>query len=154
MAKITRRTTIAAALAAGSQIGTKAVAEEPAKEKADSRFPSSAFNADELSIENAKEEGLSMKFMDNNTMMSLIYDIPVGAEAPQSPHGLDELYIVIKGRSKFVVDGREHSVESGTILFVKAGDEHQFKDIEEDLQVVIMFSKGDTKKPAYYERTK
>jgi len=48
------------------------------------------FDADSLSLKNADVDGFSMSFVDNNTMMALIYDIPVGADAPQDPHGLDE----------------------------------------------------------------
>jgi len=85
-------------------------------------------------------------------MMALIYDIPVGADAPQDPHGLDELYIVLEGRSKFIVAGKEYSVKPGSIIFVQAGDAHYFKDIEADLQVVIIFSKADKNLPLYCAR--
>lgn len=153
MRKVTRRETIAAAAVLGT-IVTKASAVEKGSAAKIDRAPSSAFEADTLSVANASQDGFSMAFLDNNTMMSLIYDIPAGADAPQTPHGLDELYVVLKGRSKFMVKGKEYPVKSGTILFVKAGDEHYFKDVEEDLQVVIIFSKGDAKQPPYYERNK
>lgn len=134
-------------MAVGSQVGAQELANEEIN-----RIASTMFDADELSVANSAEDGFSKVFFDNNTMMSLIYDIPPGAEAPQSPHGLDELYVVLKGRSKFVVADKEYSVKAGSILFVKAGDEHYFTGVEEDLQVVIVFSKGEVKKPPYYER--
>lgn len=154
MSSVTRRTTIASALALSATgcATSSGIAAEKITEPSPKRVPSASFDADALSIENADVDGFSMPFLDNNTMMALIYDIPIGADAPQDPHGLDEIYVVLKGRSQFMVAGNQHTVQPGSILFVRAGDEHYFKDIIEDLQVVIVFSKADKKLPPYYER--
>ncbi|HUH63476.1 MAG TPA: cupin domain-containing protein [Terracidiphilus sp.] len=58
---------------------------------------------------------------------------------PQTPHAQDEVYFIIRGRGVLMHDGKRNSFESGDLLFVAAGVEHQFEDISEDLAVWRVF---------------
>ncbi|HEY1895599.1 MAG TPA: cupin domain-containing protein [Terracidiphilus sp.] len=48
----------------------------------------------------------------------------------QTPHAQDEIYIIIRGRGVLIHDNKRDTFESGDLLFVAAGTEHQFEDIE------------------------
>lgn len=51
----------------------------------------------------------------------------------QTPHAQDEIYFIIRGRGVLFHDGKRDPFESGDLLFVAAGIEHQVEDISEDL---------------------
>ena len=138
-AKTTRRETLVGAAALSAFVaagGTKAAAEEE-------ETLSAAFDVDELSRENAGVDGPWLRFFDNNTMLSGIYEIPAGGADNQQPHRLDELYVVMKGRATLTAGDEAYPAKAGSIFFVKAEVPHRFIDIEEDLQVIVFFSKAD-----------
>jgi mannose-6-phosphate isomerase-like protein (cupin superfamily) len=57
----------------------------------------------------------------------------------QTPHAQDELYFIIRGRGFLVYDSERDPFESGDILFVAAGTEHQFEDTSDDLALWRIF---------------
>ena len=57
----------------------------------------------------------------------------------QTPHAQDEIYFIIRGRGMLIHDSKRDPFESGDILFVAAGTEHQFEDITEDLTLWRVF---------------
>ena len=63
-----------------------------------------------------------------------------GSEDGQQPHDEDEIYVVLSGRGRFVVDGDDLAVGPGSILFVEKHAVHRFHSIEEDLSIVVAFS--------------
>lgn len=75
-----------------------------------------------------------------------LYVLEAGATDPQSPHAEDELYIVMSGRAKVFVGGHTRPVVAGSIVFVGAGVEHRFLDIEARLVLLVVFG------PAEYSR--
>jgi mannose-6-phosphate isomerase-like protein (cupin superfamily) len=72
--------------------------------------------------------------------------LEAGAIDPQSPHTEDELYAVMSGRAKVMVGGEVRPIRDGSVIFVAAGVEHRFHDIEERLVLLVMFG------PAEYSR--
>lgn len=58
---------------------------------------------------------------------------------PQTPHAQDEIYLIIRGRGVLIHDSKRDPFESGDLLFVAAGTDHQFEDITEDLAVWRVF---------------
>ena len=58
----------------------------------------------------------------------------------QKPHDEDEIYVVMSGRGRFVVDGDDVAVGPGSILFVEKHAVHRFHSIEEDLSIVVAFA--------------
>lgn len=57
----------------------------------------------------------------------------------QTPHAQDELYFIIRGRGFLLPDSKRDPFESGDILFVAAGSEHQFEDTSDDLALWRVF---------------
>ena len=57
----------------------------------------------------------------------------------QTPHGQDEIYVVIRGRGVPIHDGKREPFESGDLLFVAAGTEHHYEDFTEDLALWRIF---------------
>ena len=57
----------------------------------------------------------------------------------QTPHAQDELYFIIRGRGFLLHESKRDPFESGDILFVAAGTEHQFEDTSDDLALWRIF---------------
>lgn len=57
----------------------------------------------------------------------------------QTPHVQDEIYFVVRGRGVLLHDGKREPFESGDLLFVAAGIEHQIEDISEDFAMWRVF---------------
>jgi mannose-6-phosphate isomerase-like protein (cupin superfamily) len=47
---------------------------------------------------------------------------------------------VIAGRGVIRVDGEDRGVKAGSLVFVAAGVEHRFHDIDEDLRVLVFWA--------------
>lgn len=58
---------------------------------------------------------------------------------PQTPHAQDEIYFIIRGRGVLIHDGKRDMIESGDLLFVAAGIEHQFEDTSENFAMWRVF---------------
>ena len=57
----------------------------------------------------------------------------------QTPHTQDEIYVIVRGRGVLMHDGKRDQFETGDILFVAAGIDHQFEDVTEDLALWRVF---------------
>ncbi len=92
-----------------------------------------------------------LRFLDRPSMNMGLYVLPAGAIDEQTPHDLDEVYYVVTGRGTLTVAGDKFEVTAGSIIYVKAEVPHRFSDIEEDLQVLVVFPKGvsSTEDPAW-----
>lgn len=71
-----------------------------------------------------------------------LYRLEAGARDLQSPHDEDEVYFVIEGRGRLRVGEDEHRVERGSILYVRACEEHSFFEVEEDMTLLVFFASG------------
>ena len=69
-----------------------------------------------------------------------VYVLPSGGTDGQSPHQEDEVYYAVRGRARFKVAGHDQVVEPGSLLFVRAGVEHRFHDIDEELVLVVFWA--------------
>ena len=58
----------------------------------------------------------------------------------QQPHQQDEVYYVISGRGSIRVAAEDRPVKPGSLVFVAAGVEHRFHDIEEDMRVLVFWA--------------
>lgn len=72
-----------------------------------------------------------------------LYVLEAGAIDPQSPHTEDELYYVVSGRSLVTVAGETRPVEPGSLVFVAATLPHTFHDIEERLELLVVFGPAE-----------
>ena len=84
-----------------------------------------------------------LPFLTVPTLRTGLYALPAGGVDRQQPHGKDEVYYVIKGRSGMTIDDDEYTVAPGDVIFVAAQAEHRFHDIEEDLQLLVFFSEAE-----------
>ena len=69
-----------------------------------------------------------------------VYRIPAGTEDPQMPHLQDELYYIVTGRAQFTGGRRTVPVSAGNVIFVPAKEIHRFHEVEEDLEVLVLFA--------------
>ena len=72
-----------------------------------------------------------------------LYVLPAGASDPQQPHTEDEVYHVVSGKGHIRVGAEDRAVGVGTVVFVEAGVDHRFYDIEEDLTVLVFFAPAE-----------
>jgi mannose-6-phosphate isomerase-like protein (cupin superfamily) len=72
-----------------------------------------------------------------------IYRIPAGLPDPQEPHTEDEVYVVLKGRGTLRAESGDAPAAAGSVLFVPAGEEHRFVDVEEAMEVVVLFAPAE-----------
>ncbi len=64
---------------------------------------------------------------------------PAGTSTPKNPHNEEEVYYVISGKGKLRVGDETHTIEAGDMVYVEPALEHDFFDITEDLEVLIIF---------------
>jgi mannose-6-phosphate isomerase-like protein (cupin superfamily) len=57
----------------------------------------------------------------------------------QMPHLQDEIYFIVRGQGVLFHDGKRDRFESGDLLFVAAGIEHQIEDISENFVMWRVF---------------
>jgi mannose-6-phosphate isomerase-like protein (cupin superfamily) len=69
-----------------------------------------------------------------------LYVLEAGAVDRQQPHGEDEVYYVIEGRSRMTVGDEVRDVEPGSVVFVAATVPHRFHDIVEELRILVFFA--------------
>ena len=65
---------------------------------------------------------------------------PSGTTDRQQPHREDEVYYVISGRGSISVAGESRPVGPGSLVFVAAGVDHRFHDVEEDMRVLVFWA--------------
>jgi len=63
---------------------------------------------------------------------------PTGADA-QTPHDRDEVYVIARGSGIFFDGSDRHQVESGSFIFVAAGQPHRFEDFSSDFAAWVLF---------------
>ena len=74
------------------------------------------------------------------------YSIPANGFDDQEPHTEDEIYVVTSGRARIVTPSGAAEIGPGAVIYVPAGEPHQFVDIREDLTLLVVFA------PAYTSR--
>lgn len=102
-----------------------------------------AFSLREL-IEQRRESGRAfIEFLRVPGLSMEVFELGAGALDTQLPHPDPEVYYVINGRATFRVNGETVPVMAGSVVYVHAGIEHRFRDITEDLTVLVVFGRPD-----------
>lgn len=57
----------------------------------------------------------------------------------QKPHDRDEVYVIARGEGTFFDGTDHHQVDTGTFLFVAAGQPHRFEAFSADFAVWVFF---------------
>jgi mannose-6-phosphate isomerase-like protein (cupin superfamily) len=87
---------------------------------------------------------LYLEFLRRDSMSCGLYVLEPGAEDPQEPHQEDEVYVVLDGRARLLVDGRDQPVGPGSVVFVARTVPHRFHDIAERLSVLVFFAPAES----------
>lgn len=105
--------------------------------------PAAAWTVTELRDRQAEIAGPWLAFFESRSLRLGLYTLAAGSEDPQPVHDDDEIYHVLRGRASLDLDGREPiPVAPGSTVFVRAGVAHRFVEIEEDLEVLVVFAGG------------
>ena len=99
-----------------------------------------AFSQNELEHRRAAGGDPWLEFFRTGTLRTGLYVLPAGGHDDQTPHTQDEVYYVIRGRATLTVDGHEQPVEAGSVVYVRAGIDHRFHAITEELEVLVFFA--------------
>ncbi len=70
------------------------------------------------------------------------YHLKAAAIDDQKPHNFDEVYIVEKGKSKIRIGNEDFDIKQGDVIYVQANQVHYFYQIKEELDILVLFSKG------------
>lgn len=98
-----------------------------------------AFDLTKLKETVQGSEPCFFEFLRSPQLSCAMYRLPAGAKDMQAPHFEDEVYVVVEGRARMMVDGVEQEVGPGKVLYVGATTEHSFFDITEDLTLLAVF---------------
>lgn len=85
-------------------------------------------------------DGPWLEFLRATDASAGLYHLKAGADDRQQPHSEDELYVVMAGRARFEAGREVIAVSTGSVLFVPAGESHRFRDVSEDLTVLVFFA--------------
>jgi mannose-6-phosphate isomerase-like protein (cupin superfamily) len=105
---------------------------------------------DAPSLEEARAEvqhrtgELYLEFLRRDSMSCGLYVLEPGADDPQEPHQEDEVYVVLEGRARLMVAGRDHPIGPGSVLFVARTVAHRFHDVSERLSVLVFFAPAES----------
>ena len=100
------------------------------------------FSLAELVARCDKRDAPYLEFLRVPALSCGIYQLSSGEEDHQDSHDEDEVYFVLKGKAYIVRDGEKERIEPGSILYIPAGANHQFVEIEEDLSLLVFFGSG------------
>ena len=101
------------------------------------------FDTNELLRERAGARRAYLEFLREPAMSAGLYVLPAGGKDLQSPHTEDEVYVVLRGRAQIRLGETDCPVTAGAVVYVPAGIEHHFHDIEEDLEVLVLFAPAE-----------
>jgi mannose-6-phosphate isomerase-like protein (cupin superfamily) len=101
------------------------------------------FSSEQILDQAIAEGKLYGEYLNNETLSSGIYHLKTGTIDPQQPHQFDEIYYVIAGIATLKMNDMDYPAKAGDILFVPAKVKHQFIEIQEDLTLLVFFSKKE-----------
>lgn len=83
-------------------------------------------------------------FLDTDSIEAGMYYLAPGAQDNQPVHGEDEVYLVMSGNGQLQVGQQFFPATPGQAIFVRAGVAHNFVNITEELEVLVLFSSAAT----------
>ena len=103
-----------------------------------------SFTVDELRKLREQAGTAWLEFFDVASLSMGIYHVASGTDdrATHQPHARDEVYVGVSGNGQLTADGERYRIEPGSVVYVKAGVEHHFHDVIDDLTVLVLFA-GD-----------
>lgn len=107
-----------------------------------SNDPWRTFNLPDLIEQQAGSGAPYLEFLRVPQLSCGLYRLKAGAKDLQSPHDEDEVYYVVEGRGRLRLGDEDRPVEQGSVLFVRASEDHSFFEIEEDMTLLVFFASG------------
>jgi mannose-6-phosphate isomerase-like protein (cupin superfamily) len=102
-----------------------------------------AFEIAEVMVRQQQSGQRYLEFLRVPSLSMGLYALPAGGVDPQKPHTEDEVYYIISGRGVIRVDQEDREVTAGSLVFVKAGVDHRFHSIAEDLNILVFFAPAE-----------
>ena len=102
------------------------------------------FQVAEQAAQREQSGRLYFEFLRVPAMSMGLYVLGAGAVDLQKPHREDEAYYVVSGRGQIRIGSDDSPVKPGTVVFVKAGVEHRFHSITEELTLLVFFSPAES----------
>lgn len=101
-----------------------------------------SFTIREVATRRQESGNAWLEFLNLPSLSMGVYHVPAGINDREThtPHDRDEIYVGIGGKGRLTADGVEFDVEANTIVFVKAGVEHHFHDVTDDLSLLVFFA--------------
>jgi mannose-6-phosphate isomerase-like protein (cupin superfamily) len=87
---------------------------------------------------------LYLEFLRRDSLSCGLYVLEPGADDPQTPHQEDEVYVVLAGRARLTVAGRDQPVGPSSVVFVARTVPHRFADVTERLSVLVLFAPAES----------
>jgi mannose-6-phosphate isomerase-like protein (cupin superfamily) len=137
---MTRKTFLSLLIGALTGLGSVFTAWGQAPRKDSGSLKKALFRWADLRQQRAKTKEPWLEFFASDSLSTGIYVLPAGGVDTQKPHRRDEVYYIVRGTAKLTVDQEEHPVEAGSVIFVKAGVDHRFHSITEELEVLVFFA--------------
>jgi mannose-6-phosphate isomerase-like protein (cupin superfamily) len=110
--------------------------------------PAETFDVPALEVARAELQErtgeLYLEFLRRDSLSCGLYVLEPGADDPQTPHQEDEVYVVLAGRARLTVAGRDQPVGSGSVVFVARTVPHRFADVTERLSVLVLFAPAES----------
>lgn len=96
-----------------------------------------------IDLERVAEHRLYREFLRVPDLSAGLYVLEADTADPQSPHTEDELYYVVAGRGSVTVGDETRPVTAGSLVFVAATVPHRFHDIDERLEILVVFGPAE-----------
>ena len=98
------------------------------------------FNLNELKQQRADQDVSFHEFLNVDSMHCGLYHLKAGSKDMQTPHDEDEMYYVVEGKAKLRIGEIEQTVVPGTLLYIRATEDHAFFEIEQDMTLLVIFA--------------
>jgi mannose-6-phosphate isomerase-like protein (cupin superfamily) len=102
-----------------------------------------AFELNQLIDERSASGRPYLEFLRVPALSAGVYVLPAGGVDGQQPHTEDEVYYIARGRGFIQVGAESRPVEAGSVVYVKAGDDHHFHTISEELVILVFFAPAE-----------
>ena len=97
------------------------------------------FDVAELIARSSEEPVSYQEFLRVPAMSCGLYRLAKGSTDMQTPHDEDELYYVVEGKARLRIGDEERQVSPGSVMYVRATEEHSFFEIQEDMVLLVIF---------------
>ncbi len=95
---------------------------------------------DDLLAQRAATGRPYLESLRSDALSAGVYVLRAGEVDRQQPHLEDEVYVVMRGRSRLTAGEEERDVNPGDVIFITAGVPHRFHDVVADLELIVIFA--------------